>query len=239
MKAIRYIIFIPIMFLIIGTLYTLLPIAFFEILRLSKIWLIILLIFFGGLVVTLFKFLPYGITRLSSKISPSKNFAYYSTISISIIFSIIQINGFWRIHILSEISFGYLIATILTCLTIGLTAAISLGKGIPMKMSKNKKTIRLFTLLIGTFVFYTGITLTFCLLSTKICFIDINKSYAWYSGVWQGLFVIPHWIVSWFSYDINCKAQNFTAAYNIWWWISFIYSGLQILYLSASSKGEN
>ena len=51
MKAIRYIIFIPIIFLIIATVYTLLPMALFGLMGLSKMWLIILLIFFGGLLI--------------------------------------------------------------------------------------------------------------------------------------------------------------------------------------------
>ena len=78
MKAIRYIIFIPIIFVIVALVYTLLPMSLFALMGLSKFWLIVLLIFFGGLAVGIFALLPGGITWLSAKISPNKEFAFYS-----------------------------------------------------------------------------------------------------------------------------------------------------------------
>ncbi|GHT34914.1 hypothetical protein AGMMS49574_23230 [Bacteroidia bacterium] len=67
------------------------------------------------------------------------------------------------------------------------------------------------------------------LIANFLCEIDPTKDYTWYSGIWHGLFVIPHWIVSWFSNDVFCKAPNSTIAYSIWWWITFIFSSFGIL----------
>lgn len=234
MKAIRYIIFIPIMILIIGTLYTLLPMALFEIIKLSKIWLIIMLIFFGGLVLALFELLPLGVGWLSSRISPNENFGYYSILIISIPLCIIQIYGYWTSPILTGNGFGYFIGTILTCLTIGIATRFCIGAGIPESTSERghlfESIVNIFyiSFSIGTIVFYIGIALAFCLLTANICFINPHKNYTWYSGIWHGIFVIPNWIISWFTNDIYCKAPNSSTAYSIWWWISFILVGLGI-----------
>jgi hypothetical protein len=226
MKALRYIIFIPIIFLIIGAVYTLLPMSLLYLMGLSKFWLIILLLFFGGFIIGVFQFLPGGITWLSSKISPSKNYAYYSILIISLLLSIIQIYNYWTSSYINENGFGTFLGIMLTCLTIGIAASLSVGAGIEMFEEKRASFGIIFS--IGTIVFYTGIFLAFCLLTTKLCYINPEKTYTWYSGIWHGIFVLPNWVVSWFSDDVHCKAPNSTTAYSIWWWISFLFMGLGI-----------
>lgn len=226
MKAIRYIIFIPIIFLIIGAVYTLLPMSLFGLMSLSRFWLIILLIFFGGLTVAIFQLLPGGITWLSAKISPSKNFAFYSILTISILLAILQIYGYWTAPDINETGFGKFLGIMLTCLTIGFAASFSVGAGIDL--FEEKATTLGIILSIGAIIFYIGIFLAFCLFSTKICYINPDKTYSWYSGIWHGIFVIPNWVMSWFVDDLYCKAPLRTTAYHIWWWISFIFIGLSI-----------
>lgn len=226
MKAIRYIIFIPIIYLIIFLVYSLIPISLFGLMSLSKFWIIILLIFFGGLAVGLFQLLPGGITWLSAKISPSKNFAFYSILTISVLLCISKIIYYWTMTDAYEDNFGIFFAILLTCLTIGFAVSLSIGAGIEMFEEKEENLSLLMT--IGSIVFYIGIFLTFCLLSTKIAYINPEKTYSWYSGIWHGIFVIPNWVVSWFADDVYCKAPNSTTAYSIWWWISFIFMGLGI-----------
>jgi hypothetical protein len=213
--------------LIIGAVYTLLPLALFGLMGLSKFWLIILLIFFGGLAVGVFQLLPGGLAWLSAKISPNEIFAYYSILTISVLLSIVQIYGYWTAPDITASGIGYFLGIMLTCLTIGFATSFSVGAGI--QMFDEKSSSLSIILVIGSFFFYISIFLAFCLLSTKIAYINPDKTYTWYSGIWHGIFVIPHWIISWFSDDIYCKAPNSTTAYSIWWWISFIFFGLSIL----------
>lgn len=227
MKAIRYIIFIPIIFLIIALVYSLLPLTLFGLMSMSKFWLIVLLIFFGGLSVTAFQLLPGGISWLSAKISPNKDFAFYTILTISVLLGIMQVIYYWTNPDIKENELGMFFSIMLTCLTIGFALSLSVGAGLELFEEKTK-VMGVF-LVIGAVTFYIGIFLVFCLLSTKICYINSDKTYIWYSGIWHGIFVIPHWIVSWFSNDIYCKAPNSTTAYSIWWWISFIFFGLSIL----------
>lgn len=227
MKAIRYIIFIPIIIFIVSLVYTLLPLSLFGLMSLSKFWLIVLLIFFGGLTVGLFVLLPGGITWLTAKISPSKEFAFYSILTISLLLAILQIYIYWINPDLTKNGFGIFLGIMLTCLTIGFASSLSVGAGI--EMFEEKEASLGIIMNIGTIIFYIGIFLAFCLLSTKICYINPDKTYTWYSGIWHGIFAIPHWIISWFSDDIYCKAPNSSTGYKIWWWISLIFSGLSLL----------
>jgi hypothetical protein len=226
MKAIRYIIFIPIIFVIVGLVYTLLPLSLFGLMALSQFWIIILLIVFGGLTVAIFGFLPGGITWLSAKISPNKNFAFYSILTISVLLGVSQIYGYWTNPDLTENGIGRLLGILLTCLTIGFATSLSVGAGIEM-FEEEQATLDTI-LSIGSIIFFIGIFLAFSLLSIKICYINPDKTYTWGSGIWHGLFVIPHWIVSWFSDDMYCKAPTTTIAYSIWWWLGFIFGGLSI-----------
>lgn len=234
MKAIRYIIFIPIIYLIIDLVYSLLPLSLIALMALSNFWVIILLIFFGGLAVGIFQFLPGCITWLSAKISPSKNFAFYSVLTISVLVGIKKIIDYWTLSSESENGLAVFFTIICTCLTIGITTSLSVGAGIEIFEEKKANLITLLS--IGAIIFNIGIFLVFCLLSTKICYITADKTYTWYSGIWHGIFVIPNWIVSWFSDDIYCKAPNTTTAYPFWWWISFIFIGLSILGGSGSRR---
>lgn len=67
------------------------------------------------------------------------------------------------------------------------------------------------------------------LLSRWLCDIDPYDSYVWYHGIWHGLFVIPNWIFSLFDHDVLYKANEYTAGYNIWWWIVVIWEALGLL----------
>lgn len=68
-----------------------------------------------------------------------------------------------------------------------------------------------------------------CLLSTKICYINPDETYSWFSGIWHGIFILPHWVVSWFTDGVYCKAPNASTAYSIWWWIFLVSTVFAIL----------
>jgi hypothetical protein len=203
---------------------------------LSNLWLIFLLLIYGGLAVVVFHLLPGSITWLSAKISPSKSFAFYSILAISIFLGVTKIIDYWTIRELNENGLGIFLRIILTFLTIGFTASFSVGAGI--EMFKKKETFLSIMFVLGASIFNIGIFLAFCLLTTKICYINPDITYSWYSGIWHGLFVIPHWIVSWFSDDIYCKAPNSTTAYGVWWWITLIFSSLSILGGASSNRNS-
>lgn len=234
MKAIRYIIFIPIIFLVIGTVYSLLPLSLFYLMSLSKFWLIFLLLAFGGLIIGSFQLLPGGISWISAKISPSKTFAYYTIFITSLLFAIAWIYHYWATPEEDVIEYGLFIKIMLTFLTVGFAISISIGAGFETFTEKSNSFSIMLS--IGAIFFYIGIFLVFSLLSTKICYINPDKTYSWYSGIWHGIFVLPHWVISWFSNEIYCKAPNSSTAYTIWWWISFIFVGLSIF--GGSNKRE-
>lgn len=62
-----------------------------------------------------------------------------------------------------------------------------------------------------------------CLAAWLLCDIEPNETYTWYSGIWQGLFSFPNFILSLFT-DTLCKAELYTTAYNVFWWIFAIPS---------------
>ncbi len=68
-----------------------------------------------------------------------------------------------------------------------------------------------------------------------LCDIDPDKTYTWYSGIWHGLWFVPNLIRSWFGGAIY-KAEHYTAAYNVWWWIFTIRSVWNIFSGSSSEK---
>lgn len=227
MKAIRSIIFIPMIFVIVTLVYTLLPLSLIGLLSLNNFWVFILLFFFGGSAFGIFALLPGYLTWLAAKISPNKKFAFYSIFSISVLLGISQIYNYWTNPFITDNELGVFLCILLTCLTIGFSISLTVGAGI--KMFEEKKTLYENILSIGTYIFIIGIFLVFCLLSNKICNIIPNKTYTWSSGIWHGLFGIPNWILSWFSDNTYYKAPNSTTAYSIWWWISFIFVVLNIL----------
>ena len=56
---------------------------------------------------------------------------------------------------------------------------------------------------------------------SNIAHIDPNKTYTWYSGIWHGMFFIPNFIRSCIG-DALYKANEYTTAYNVWWWITTV-----------------
>lgn len=226
MKLIRYIIFLPIMIMIIGLVYNLIPLALFGLMSLNKFWLILLLFVFGGLSVTIFQLIPLFVAWISSKISPSNNFAFNSIMVISVLLGLVQISIYWNTPGIMEDGSGILIGLIVVFLTFGFAASFSFGAGVEMFEEKSNRLRKMFS--IGTIIFYIGIFLIICLLSTKICYINPEKNYSWYSGIWHGIFVIPNWIASWFIDYTYCKAPKATTAYSFWWFTSFIFLGLGV-----------
>lgn len=58
-----------------------------------------------------------------------------------------------------------------------------------------------------------------------MCDIDVGKEYFWYSGIWHGLFFEANFIRHVFlDSDIPYKAEIYTTAYNVWYWISSVFS---------------
>ena len=63
----------------------------------------------------------------------------------------------------------------------------------------------------------------YCFLGWLLCDIDPGESYSWYSGIWHGLFFVPNLLRSWFS-DAIFKAEIYTSAYNVFYWIFAVLS---------------
>lgn len=68
-----------------------------------------------------------------------------------------------------------------------------------------------------------------CFIGWLFCDINPNKMYTWYSGIWHGIFFIPNFIRSWFTNALY-KADYYTSAYNVLWWIFTVSSVLSWLY---------
>jgi hypothetical protein len=71
-----------------------------------------------------------------------------------------------------------------------------------------------------------------------LCDIDPEKEYTWYSGIWHGLFFVANFIRSWFS-DALYKAETYTTAYNIFYWIFSVFSVIGFLGGGASGSRRN
>lgn len=57
-----------------------------------------------------------------------------------------------------------------------------------------------------------------------------RSEFWWYTpGIWHGLFFIPNLVKSWFG-DTLFKAESYTLAYNVWWWIVVVLQGVLILF---------
>lgn len=79
------------------------------------------------------------------------------------------------------------------------------------------------------FIVYVVCSLAFCCVIAKwLCTISSDESYGWLSGVWQGMCFIPNLILSLFD-DRLLKAESYTTAYNVWWWIFTIVSWISML----------
>ena len=77
--------------------------------------------------------------------------------------------------------------------------------------------------------------LVYCFLGWLFCDIDPAKEYTWYSGIWHGMFFVANWIRSWFG-DVLYKADNYTTAYNVFYWIFSILTVIGFLFPSRRNK---
>ncbi len=77
--------------------------------------------------------------------------------------------------------------------------------------------------------------LTYCFLGWLLCDIAPEQEYTWYSGIWHGLFFVVNFVRSWFT-DALYKAENYTTAYNVFYWIFSILSVLGSLFGSAGGS---
>jgi hypothetical protein len=200
----------------------------------SKYWLFMLLIFFGGLIIGLFAIIPGIISWLFAKISPSKNFAFNATVIISVLLAVLQIFNIWTNQDLSENGLVILVNIILTLLILGFAASISVGAGNDTLYVDDELMNRL--LRVGAFTFNAGIFLSLSLIALKLSHINEAKTYPWFMGIWHGIFTIPNWILSWFVDGIYCKAPKSTFAYSVWWWISLVFTMSSAL---SSSRRSN
>ena len=71
--------------------------------------------------------------------------------------------------------------------------------------------------------------LIYCFLGWLLCDISPYKEYTWYSGIWHGLFFVVNFVRSWFT-DALFKAEIYTTAYNVFYWIFSIISVLGFLF---------
>ena len=62
-----------------------------------------------------------------------------------------------------------------------------------------------------------------------LCDIDVYKEYSWYSGIWQGLFFVPNYVRH-LVWDTPFKAEMYTTAYNIFYWIFSVFSTIGYLF---------
>lgn len=67
-------------------------------------------------------------------------------------------------------------------------------------------------------------------LSHFVCDISPETAYTWYSGIWHGLFFLPNWMWNGINGSLY-KAENYTTAYNVLWWIFTISSTSFVLWL--------
>jgi len=74
-----------------------------------------------------------------------------------------------------------------------------------------------------------------CFLGWLLCDISPNKEYTWYSGIWHGMFFLINFVRSWFT-DALYKAEIYTAAYNVFYWIFSILSVLGVLFGGAGRR---
>lgn len=62
-----------------------------------------------------------------------------------------------------------------------------------------------------------------------LCDIDPYEEYTWYSGIWHGLFFVVNFVRSWFT-DALYKAEIYTTAYNVFYWIFSVLAVLGFLF---------
>lgn len=75
-----------------------------------------------------------------------------------------------------------------------------------------------------------GIGLVISLIFSRIfCHIDPSEDYSFISAIWHGLYIFPNWILSLFT-DTVIKAEDQSAAYNLFFWASAIVAIGIVLY---------
>ena len=68
-----------------------------------------------------------------------------------------------------------------------------------------------------------------------LCDIEPGKEYTWYSGIWHGWFFLPNLVRHWFTGALY-KADFYTPAYNVWYWVVSISTVLSTLFKSSDSS---
>lgn len=71
--------------------------------------------------------------------------------------------------------------------------------------------------------------LVYCLMGWLLCDIDPAKEYAWYSGIWHGMFFVVNLVRSWFT-DAIYKAEIYRAGYNFFYWVFSILSVIGFIF---------
>lgn len=74
------------------------------------------------------------------------------------------------------------------------------------------------------------------LIGWLLCNINVEKEYFWYSGIWHGMFFVPNFIRH-LVWHTPYKAELYTTAYNIWYWIFSI--GSTFGYLFSGGRPNN
>lgn len=92
MNLIRYILFIPICFLVLGIVYWGFGHLLMWFIDLSTFWLIVILLFFGSTIWGIFKGLAAMLVSFASMLVPNKMFSFWTVLLLSII------NGIWFIY---------------------------------------------------------------------------------------------------------------------------------------------
>lgn len=85
-------------------------------------------------------------------------------------------------------------------------------------------------------IFLTILIYTF--VSWLLCDINPDKTYGWFAGIWHGTFFIANWIRSLFG-DALYKANDYTTAYNIFYWIFSVLSVLSFLFGGIRGRNNN
>lgn len=66
--------------------------------------------------------------------------------------------------------------------------------------------------------------LIYVLLAWLLCDINPEKYYTWYYGIWHGLFLPVNFLRSLMFEEVCYKAEIYTAAYSVWFWICGVAS---------------
>lgn len=70
-----------------------------------------------------------------------------------------------------------------------------------------------------------------------LCDINVEKVYAWYSGIWHGVFFVPNFIRH-LVWDTPYKAEVYTTGYNVGYWILSILSTIGYVFCGRRPNRE-